>query len=318
MFEVKNFNNWLEDIESGKFGSGASEKIWLINPETKEKGLFKFPKIKDKEKGIITGEYWAEKLAAEIGKLIDVECARVDIGTYKGRIGSMSYNIIDNLSKEEHVNLLEGVVFIENQYPYYDKDKLEDLYTNTKYSVQMIKNSLRGILDITKFYKVIIFDILIGNSDRHHSNWAILAKEKVYKTPENMFDIFFKYDISPLYDNSSSLCAYENNSDLSIFFKDRMKFEALVNTKSKSAIGWENERPIRQFDLLKKLKDNDYELTVPYINKIKVAVNEENICKILNQFDDTIICTDMKRLLRMSILERRKRMLEIYDMEDGV
>lgn len=54
----------------------------------------------------------------------------------------------------------------------------------------MIKNSLRGILDISKFYKVIIFDILIGNSDRHHSNWAILAKEKVYKTPENMFDIF--------------------------------------------------------------------------------------------------------------------------------
>ena len=30
-----------------------------------------------------------------------------------------------------------------------------------------------------------------------------------------------------------------------------MKFEALVNTKSKSAIGWENERPIKHFDLLK-------------------------------------------------------------------
>ena len=23
MFEVKNFDNWIEDIESGKFGSGA-------------------------------------------------------------------------------------------------------------------------------------------------------------------------------------------------------------------------------------------------------------------------------------------------------
>ena len=62
MFEVKNFDNWIEDIESGKFGSGASEKIWLVNPETKEKGLFKFPKVKDKRKGTITGEYWAEKL----------------------------------------------------------------------------------------------------------------------------------------------------------------------------------------------------------------------------------------------------------------
>ena len=83
MFEVKKFDNWIEDKISGKFGSGASEKLWLINPETNERGLFKFPKIKDKDKEIITGEYWAEKLATEIGKLIDVKCANVDIGKYK-------------------------------------------------------------------------------------------------------------------------------------------------------------------------------------------------------------------------------------------
>ena len=81
MFEVKNFDNWIEDTESGKFGSGASEKIWLINPKTKEKGIFKFPKVRTK--GEITGEYWAEKLATEIGKLIDVKCASVDMGIYK-------------------------------------------------------------------------------------------------------------------------------------------------------------------------------------------------------------------------------------------
>ena len=81
MIKVKNFDNWIEDTESGKFGSGASEKIWLINPKTNKKGLFKFPKVK--KDGKITGEYWAEKLATEIGNLIDVECAKVDIGTYK-------------------------------------------------------------------------------------------------------------------------------------------------------------------------------------------------------------------------------------------
>ena len=81
MIEVKNFDNWIEDIESGKFGSGASEKLWLINKKKKKKGLFKFPKVKSN--GQITGEYWAEKLATEIGMLIDVECARVDIGTYR-------------------------------------------------------------------------------------------------------------------------------------------------------------------------------------------------------------------------------------------
>ena len=81
MFQVRNFDDWIEDTDSCKFGSGASEKICLINPETNEKGLFKFPKVK--HDGTITGEYWAEKLATEIGKLINVECARVDIGTYK-------------------------------------------------------------------------------------------------------------------------------------------------------------------------------------------------------------------------------------------
>ena len=77
MIEVKNFDNWIEDTESGKFGSGASEKIWLVNPENEEKGIFKFPKVK--YDGTITGEYWAEKLATEIGKLIGIECAKVNI-----------------------------------------------------------------------------------------------------------------------------------------------------------------------------------------------------------------------------------------------
>ena len=230
----------------------------------------------------------------------------------------MSYNLVDYSSEDNYTNLLEGIVFIENQYPYYDKDKLEDTYSNSKYSIQMIQNSLNGILEIDEFYKIVIFDILIGNSDRHHSNWAILAKGTVYKTPEDMLDIFFNYNMCPLYDNGSSLCAYEDNNNLEIFFKDKMKFEALVNTKSKSAIGWENERPIRHFELLKKIKDNAYELTVQYIEKIKTNINEENIDKILNEFDNNIISIDMKKLLKMYLLERRKRMLEIYDLKDEV
>lgn len=223
----------------------------------------------------------------------------------------MSYNILD----DPKANLLEGIVFIQHSYPYYNKNKLEDSYSNMKYSVQMIQQSLDGIISIEKFYKVIIFDILIGNSDRHHSNWAI--KPKSHSVDENN-TIKITTEICPLYDNGSSLCAYEDNSDLSIFFKDKMKFEALVNTKSKSAIGWENERPIRQFDLLQKLKDTSYSLTIQYIEKIKSNINETSIDIILDEFDNTIISEDMKKLLKMYILERRKRMLEIYDLKDEV
>lgn len=311
MFEVKKFDNWLEDNASGKFGSGASEKIWLVNPNTNEKGLFKFPKVKDQEKGTTTGEYWAEKLASEIGKMIDVKCADVDIGTYNGRVGSMSYNIL----KKQGDSFFEGIYFIQKRYPYYNKNKLEDTYSNEKYSVQMIENSLMQDYEfnIKQIYQMIIFDILIGNSDRHHSNWALASKKNIENDIKTVI-----WNLCPLYDNGSSLCAYEYNNDLSIFFKDKMKFEALVNSKSKSAIGWKNERPIRQFELLKKLKENMYNSTVEYIRKIQNNINEEKIDNLLKQFDENIIGADMKMLLKMFLLERRKKMIEIYNLENEV
>ncbi len=38
-----NFDAWEVD-EDSPFGSGASEKKWLFNPTTNQKGIFKFPK----------------------------------------------------------------------------------------------------------------------------------------------------------------------------------------------------------------------------------------------------------------------------------
>lgn len=78
MYKLKKFDKWEKD--DAKFGSGASEKIWLVNPKNNNMGIFKYPKVRTDN--TITGEYWAEKLATDIGKLIGIKCAKVDIGTY--------------------------------------------------------------------------------------------------------------------------------------------------------------------------------------------------------------------------------------------
>lgn len=88
MFEVKDFNNW-EVYDGAAEGSGRSEKIWLIS-EDKVIGLFKFPKI-DPATGKETTEHISEHLAHQIANKIGVKTAVVDLGTYEGRIGSMSY-----------------------------------------------------------------------------------------------------------------------------------------------------------------------------------------------------------------------------------
>lgn len=304
MFEIKNFDNWIEDIESGKFGSGASEKIWLINPETKEKGIFKFPKVKSD--GTVTGEYWAEKLATEIGKLIDIECARVDIGTYKGRIGSMSYNIL-----KKGGEFVEGINYIQTKYPYYQKEQLLDEYSGEKYTVQMIKNSLSDDMSIVgHIFDMIIFDALIGNSDRHHSNWGILFEY-------NYNSLCLNYRLAPLYDNGSSLCSYINEDDIENILVDKLRFESIINTKSKSTIGWNERRPIRHFELIQFIKENYYNETIDIIKRIEFKMNEENINKILSMFDNAIISPNMKQLIRIYILERKNRILDIYNLEKG-
>lgn len=214
----------------------------------------------------------------------------------------MSYNIIS-----ENEVLSEGVTFIQQKYPYYNKNKLIDEYSNEKYSLQMIANSINE-RDFNSILLMILFDALIGNSDRHHSNWGIIYHFDVNKG-------FYTY-FCPLYDNGSSLCSYENSDNIEIFFKDKMKFEALVNTKSKSAIGWKNTRPIRHFELIKKIREEYYDKTKKYVEIIKEKVTENNIQDILDNFNDEIISNDMKRLLKKFIITRKNIILYIYDMKD--
>lgn len=223
----------------------------------------------------------------------------------------MSYNIINRIT----TSLTEGVELIQAKYPFYNKDKLNDDKTGKTYSVQMIQNSLKIPEEINEILQMIVFDCLIGNSDRHHSNWAEISTME-YDYVNKAF-CFFWY-ISPLYDNGSSLCAYVNEKNVEEILKDNMRFKALIDTKSKAMIGWDNKRPIRHFELLQKIRENYYEKTVEWIELIKYNINDGSIDYVLNRFDDNIISSNMKRLLKLYILERRNRMLNIYNLEDEV
>ncbi len=298
MFKINRFDDWISDNTSGTYGSGASEKVWLINPITGNRGLFKFPKIKSD--GNVTGEYCSEKIASELGNLIGMSCAKIDIGTYKGRIGSMSYNF---LQEDEFLN--EGVNYIQEKFPNYDRDRFFDTVENLKYNIQMLEQLNIDIVDILK---MVIFDALIGNSDRHHSNWGYL----ITYYSKNKANHFF----SPLYDNGSSLCSYVNDKDIKDILRDKNRYNALLDTKSKSCIGWENDRPIRHFELIKKIKENYYTETVKFVRNINEKLTENAVCNLLDNFSDEIISDERKKLLLKFIMDRKNKIIEIYAIDE--
>lgn len=292
---MKDFSFW-EEYEGSSEGSGRSEKIWLQNPDTGQTGLFKF------KKDIGTTDHVSECIAYEIAQLLDLPCARFELGMYHGREGSMSYNIIE---KPDQI-LVEGVYFIALLYPGYNSEQFIDSDTKHRYSIEMVKKSVERFVPIESFLKMLMFDYFIGNSDRHQNNWAILIEKN-------------KMRWSPLYDNSSSLCAYISEEQIASYLgKDKNRWNSLVDTRSKSLLRcnvFDEKRPTH-LNVLKYLKENYFSETYVFAEKIVTVMTEEQIYDILDQYSTEELSDNKKKLISKYLLAKRQILKEVYFEEE--
>lgn len=287
---MKDFSFW-EKYEGASEGSGRSEKIWLINPDTNQTGLFKF------KKDVGTTDHVSECIAQDLSDLLEIPCARFELGTYKGREGSMSYNIAESSGSV----LIEGIYCINLAYKNYDAEKLFDGETGDRYSLEMIEKALSGLNLFDSFLPILVFDFLIGNTDRHQSNWALLMKDE-------------KFEISPLYDNSSSLCAYIKEDMIKKYLgHDLLLWKSLVDTKSKSLIriSCKDKKQPTHLGMLKVLHEKYFQQTRKTADKIKMRITENSICEILNKYNEGL-SESRKILIKKYLLSKVELIKNIY------
>lgn len=287
---MKDFSFWIE-YEGASEGSGRSEKLWLMNPDTGKIGLFKFKKDKT------TTDHVSECVAYELANIIGLPCARFEIGIYRGREGSMSYNIIDR----ESMTLIEGIYCISLMYHGFDEELLMDVKTGKRYSLEMIKTALEPLELFNDFLPILVFDFLIGNTDRHQSNWALISEKEMLS-------------ISPLYDNSSSLCAYVKESRIKDYLgRDKLLWKSLVDTKSKSLIrirSNDTKQPTH-LAMIEFLKKNYYTQTIEIEKKIETLVTETAIYAILDKYKE-VLTEQRKNLIGKYILSKVQLLKKVY------
>lgn len=289
------FSTWKK-YDGANEGSGRSEKIWLRNPNDGQIGLFKY------KKDIETKDHVSEKLASDIASILNLPCAKIEIGTYKDNEGSMSY-----LINAKNEMLIEGISFINQIYPNYNAQDMYDKSSNEYYSLEMIVNSIKEYGLLQDLLKMLVFDFLIGNSDRHQNNWALISAGDG------------KYRFSPLYDNSSSLCCYILEDKIPSYLgKDLNRLKSIVTTKSLSIVRldkMQKKRPTHQ--AIFAYLWNRFECEIEeFVYLIKVKINANTIRDIVSSYDELLLSAERKKLISLFLLEKTKSLSNMIERKE--
>jgi hypothetical protein len=154
-----------------------------------------------------TGEDWSEKVAAEIAGLLGLPHAEYELALCEGARGVITPRL--TADDEELVHGNELLVEID---PAYELKSVE--YRTPAHTVSSVVRALReaaggvelpdGVelpVEVTDAVGVLagylLFDALIGNTDRHHENWALI------RAPEK--EGMARYTVAPTFDHASSL-----------------------------------------------------------------------------------------------------------------
>ncbi len=106
-YEVLQLPVWPEIQQLRLESRGSRRKFWISFEEKPKLWLLKYPRPD-------TGEHWAEKIAAEVGKLIGVDCARVELAESGGDLVTICESFYPDVwfgeydLSDEQSDLLEG------------------------------------------------------------------------------------------------------------------------------------------------------------------------------------------------------------------
>lgn len=183
----------LPDESIGDEALGSKTKFWFRRDE--KRWLFK-----EAREG--TGEDWAEKVAAEVAHLFNVPAATVELADFQGRRGCASLSFVNPEAGE---GMIHGNEILAGMVLGYDRAKKFHQSDHTLENIQTAINKLfpdqvihDGVLTTLAGY--LVLDALIGNTDRHHENWALLWQQ--VKTDDG---VNLMLRVAPSFDHASSL-----------------------------------------------------------------------------------------------------------------
>lgn len=228
-----------------------------------------------------TGHKWypyesiTEFLLNKLGECLGLEMAASQLVNAGGQIRFLSKYFLKKNQRLIHgADIFSG--YIE------DREFIEEIeekkLAREMLSIQFAQEAISVLFPdhyekiFKEFIRLLIFDAIVGNNDRHFYNWGIVR------------DIFLKEDpkFSPIYDTARGL--YWNQSEQNIIslynnVNSKSAFLSKYVNNSRPKIGWEGESNLNHFQLVKLIADNEFGISK---NEVKFLISKESENKCLS------------------------------------
>lgn len=238
-----------------------------------------FKKTFERKSGIIFYEqFWTEIIAYKLGRILNIEVPPAFIACYTDPVRkTLEYaSLIEwyyNYPGAVECRIDRGGDFMSRALPAYDREK------GKQHNFQTILQIFNDWLHIAnwkqKWAEILLFDTIIGNTDRHQENWEVYAH---FDKNGDLIEA-----LSPAFDNGTSM-GYE------ILSKDlQQKLSILESYVSKGThhMKWElaDTKNAGHFELLEKLVCKFPETESVIRSKINVDISAlASVVSQLTQF----------------------------------
>lgn len=287
----------VSDWQMVGFGVDSTlEKNELLSPQTfpdesEEHRRFIIKYAREFKMGV-SWEDITELIASKIGKMLGLNMMDVELVIRNGRRGALLRNFVPLKGQ-----FLEGGIYLS------DLEENDSLLSTELTGKELIHFGLSQIEKLSfwsliksNFVEMNIFDIFIGNQDRHPYNWMMIYQEDK------------KIEFSPIYDNGASLGFRFDDLKLSEYISEESKLLKYIgNTKVKA--GLFERKQVKAIDLAEVLK-------LRYSNeciRIVTEIEKFNVIEYNRFIDRLEILSELQReWLKMIIPSRRENILQLF------
>ena len=245
-----------------------------------------------------------EHLLNRIGELLGLNMAHSKLAILGNQLFFLSEYFLDSRQYElvHGVDIYAGFVYDKQLVEEIEAKALARTFFTFEFAQQAINKMFPNEAEqlIEDFVKLLFFDAIVGNNDRHFYNWAILRHIENKKSP-----IF-----APIFDTARGLFWNENEDKITERLKHPKQLDAQIEKYAKNSMpktGWEGEQNLNHFQLAQKLCENDKKFSAILDDLLKQE-NENCVIQLIDNEFNMLLSDARKELVKYAIRYRFKKL----------